>query len=80
MNTITLTDEINAISIELTDVEGLQDLTETIDLSEDKTLTFSVTGEISVIGNSGYQFIKDYFFGCDSLCNNKSLDAQKNNL
>ena len=46
MNTITLTDEINAISIELTDVEGLQDLTETIDLSEDKTLTFSVTGEI----------------------------------
>ena len=62
MNTITLTDEINAISIELTDVEGLQDLTETIDLSEDKTLTFSVTGEISVIGNSGYQFIKDYFF------------------
>jgi hypothetical protein len=76
MNTITLTDEINAISIELTDVEGLQDLTETIDLSEDKTLTFSVTGEISVIGNSGYQFIKDYFFGCDSLCNNKSLDAQ----
>ena len=75
MNIITLYDEVNSINVELTDVQGLQELTQTVSLSEDKTVTFSVTGEMSIIGNSGYAFLRNFFFGCDDLCNNQSLKA-----
>ena len=75
MNILTITDEVNAINIELVDVEGLQDLKEEISLSDDNTITFSVTGELSVTGNEGFVFIRDYFFGCGDLCANSNLKA-----
>ena len=75
MNILTITDEVNAINIELVDVEGLQELTEEIALSEDNTITFSVTGDLSVIGNEGFVFMRDYFFGCGDSCANNNLKA-----
>ena len=75
MNILTITDEVNAINIELVDVDGLQELTEEIALSEDNTITFSIAAEMSVTGNEGFTFIRDYFFGCGDLCANNNLKA-----
>lgn len=76
MNILTVIDEVNAINIDLQNVEGLQDLKEEVTLSEDKTITFSVAADLSVGGNEGYIFIRDYFFQCDTLCQNKTLRAE----
>jgi len=76
MNILTVIDEVNAINIDLQNVEGLQDLKEEVTLSKDKTVTFTVAADLSVGGNEGYIFIRDYFFQCGTLCQNKTLRAE----
>lgn len=75
MNIITVVDEINSVNVELQNVTGLQGLKEEVSLSNDKTVTFSVGADLSVGGNEGYTFIRDYFFECSNLCQNKTLKA-----